>query len=299
MLADSVEASVRSLASRDEPAIRAMVSRIIEERLNDGQFDECDLTLRDVERDPRGVRRPAPRDVPPADRLPAEQDRRARVAPRGGRRWRRGRRQRPARDRSAAWAGATGRGSTLADPRSVYLPPWRVDVTVRPGVARVLPVAVLARAAAAALVAAGAPRPASIGLILTDDRELARAQRGAHGRGRRRPTSCRSRSWRRPFPAHPGGGRADPSTGEVDFPLPPGARRHLGDIVVSVERAIDQAEDGRGGWTGDRRWAPADELRLLVVHGMLHVCGWDHAEPEEEAAMRRLEAGLLGRDAPR
>jgi len=50
MLADGVEASVRSLSSRDEPAIRAMVSRIIEERLSDGQFDECDLTLRDVER---------------------------------------------------------------------------------------------------------------------------------------------------------------------------------------------------------------------------------------------------------
>jgi membrane-associated HD superfamily phosphohydrolase len=50
MLADGVEASVRSLASRDEPAIRAMVARIIDERLSDGQFDECDLTLRDIER---------------------------------------------------------------------------------------------------------------------------------------------------------------------------------------------------------------------------------------------------------
>ena len=50
MLADGVEASVRSLASRDEPAIRAMVARIIEERMSDGQFDECDLTLRDVEK---------------------------------------------------------------------------------------------------------------------------------------------------------------------------------------------------------------------------------------------------------
>jgi putative nucleotidyltransferase with HDIG domain len=49
MLADSVEASVRSLSSRDEPAIRAMVSRIIEERIADDQFDECDLTLRDIE----------------------------------------------------------------------------------------------------------------------------------------------------------------------------------------------------------------------------------------------------------
>ncbi|HEY6568983.1 MAG TPA: HDIG domain-containing metalloprotein [Candidatus Limnocylindrales bacterium] len=50
MLADSVEASVRSLASRDEAAIRVMVSRIFEERIADDQFDECDLTLRDIER---------------------------------------------------------------------------------------------------------------------------------------------------------------------------------------------------------------------------------------------------------
>jgi putative nucleotidyltransferase with HDIG domain len=50
MMADSVEASVRSLAAPDETAIRAMVRRIIDERLDDGQFDECDLTLRDLER---------------------------------------------------------------------------------------------------------------------------------------------------------------------------------------------------------------------------------------------------------
>ncbi len=50
MLADGVEASVRSLESRDEPAIRAMVTRILNERISDGQFDECELTLRDLER---------------------------------------------------------------------------------------------------------------------------------------------------------------------------------------------------------------------------------------------------------
>jgi putative nucleotidyltransferase with HDIG domain len=49
MLADGVEASVRSLTDHSEPAIRAMVQRIIDERLHDGQFDECDLTLRDLE----------------------------------------------------------------------------------------------------------------------------------------------------------------------------------------------------------------------------------------------------------
>ncbi|MHB8891645.1 MAG: HD family phosphohydrolase, partial [Candidatus Limnocylindrales bacterium] len=50
MLADSVEASVRSLSSRDEAAIRAMVDRIFDERILDDQFNECDLTLRDIER---------------------------------------------------------------------------------------------------------------------------------------------------------------------------------------------------------------------------------------------------------
>jgi putative nucleotidyltransferase with HDIG domain len=50
MLADGVEASVRSLESRDEPAIRSMVARIIAERMDDGQFDDCDLTLRDINR---------------------------------------------------------------------------------------------------------------------------------------------------------------------------------------------------------------------------------------------------------
>jgi probable rRNA maturation factor len=95
------------------------------------------------------------------------------------------------------------------------------------------------------------------------------------------------------FPAHPGAaGR--PAGAAVSFALPPGRRTHLGDIVISVERAIAQAEAGRGGQTGDIRWSPADELRLLAIHGALHVCGWDHADPAEEAAMRALERLVLG-----
>ena len=86
MLADGVEASVRSLASRDEPAIRAMVSRIIEERLERRPVRRVRPDPARRRADPRGVRRPAPRHVPPADRLPAEQDRRARVASGGDRR---------------------------------------------------------------------------------------------------------------------------------------------------------------------------------------------------------------------
>jgi len=49
MLADGVEASVRSLTNREESTIRAMVKRIVAERLDDGQLDDCDLTIRDLE----------------------------------------------------------------------------------------------------------------------------------------------------------------------------------------------------------------------------------------------------------
>lgn len=163
--------------------------------------------------------------------------------------------------------------------RAIYVGPWRVDLTVRDGVPAAASGAVLARMIGRALnVAASkgrAPRPASIGLILSDDAELAELN-GIH-MGVDGPTDVLS------FPVF------DPS-----FALPPGRRPHLGDIVVSVERATEQAIEGRGGQTSDVIWSPADELRLLVIHGALHICGWDHAQPDEEAAMRALERRLLG-----
>ena len=151
----------------------------------------------------------------------------------------------------------------------------------------------LARTIARALETAGAPRPASIGVILSDDRDLT-ALNAAH-MGVDGPTDVLSFPLlpADAFPMHPGRTPATASSGQP-FVLPPGRRRHLGDVVVSVERAIEQAIEGRGGQTGDLRWSPRDELRLLVTHGVLHVCGWDHAEPVEEAAMRGLERNLLG-----
>jgi probable rRNA maturation factor len=157
----------------------------------------------------------------------------------------------------------------------------------------------MARAAAAALDAAGAPGPASLGLILSDDAEL--AELNAAHMGKDGPTDVLSFPLLDPgaYPSHPGGaadgGARDgtPDRSATGFALPPRARPHLGDVVVSVERAVDQAGAGRGGQTGDVRWDARDELRLLVTHGTLHVCGWDHAEPDEEAAMRSMERRLL------
>jgi probable rRNA maturation factor len=130
--------------------------------------------------------------------------------------------------------------------RTVYVQPWRVDVTVRDGVDLAGPatrIAGLCRAVARALDAAGAPTPASIGLILSDDRELAElnaAHMGADG-----PTDVLSFPLLRPdaFPPH----EAGPSRPATD-PAPRLVRRRPpapGDIVVSVERAIEQVAAGR------------------------------------------------------
>ena len=177
---------------------------------------------------------------------------------------------------------------------SHYLGPWRIDVEWRDGVERLLPATRLAGAVAAALDAAGAPRPASIGLILSDDAEL--GELNAEHMGKDGPTDVLSFPLLPPvaYPPHPGKA-ADATSNAAAFALPPGVRQHLGDVVVSVERAVDQAEQGRGGHTGDVRWDARDELRLLVTHGTLHVCGWDHAAPAEEATMRALERELLAR----
>jgi probable rRNA maturation factor len=184
----------------------------------------------------------------------------------------------------------------------IYLTPWRIDPVVRdqraPGE---LPISLgaIARAIAAALDAAGAPSPGSVGLILSDDRELA-SLNSTH-LGHDGPTDVLSFPLLPPeaFPPHasdpdrrPDLVGADPA----DFRGPPGQRTHLGDIVVSVERAVEQAAEGRGGQTGDVSWSAADELRLLVTHGSLHLCGWDHEDPEEEREMRALEQRLLAVD---
>lgn len=131
-----------------------------------------------------------------------------------------------------------------------------------------------------ALEAAGAPTPGSVTVVLTDDPEL--ADLNLEHMGIDDATDVLSFPMLQPgaFPSRPSGDRR--------------RRTHIGDIAVSVERAIEQAAEGRGGQTGDVSWSAADELRLLVTHGTLHLCGMDHAGPADEATMRALERRLLG-----
>ncbi|MGD0122373.1 MAG: rRNA maturation RNase YbeY [Candidatus Limnocylindrales bacterium] len=191
-------------------------------------------------------------------------------------------------------ASETAEGTTS----SIYLPPFRIDVTVRPGVPRIASRHGVATAVRAALEAAGAPGPGSIGVVLSSDSELAglnALHMDASG-----ATDVLSFPFFPPeaFPPHERGGdpHRDPWVAAAlkqAFALPPGLRAHLGDLIVSVERAVIQAAQGRGGQTGDVSWTPAEELLLLAVHGTLHICGWDHAEPVEEAAMRAMETRVM------
>ena len=61
----------------------------------------------------------------------------------------------------------------------------------------------------------------------------------------------------------------------------------LGDVIVCPTVAHRQAHE--------RAIAPDDEIALLVVHGVLHLLDYDHAEPEETVVMQRREQELLAR----
>lgn len=67
----------------------------------------------------------------------------------------------------------------------------------------------------------------------------------------------------------------------------PGQPTLLGDVVVCPAVAADQAAERDEGTAG--------ELELLVVHGILHLLGHDHAEPEERSRMFALTDRLLAR----
>ncbi len=80
----------------------------------------------------------------------------------------------------------------------------------------------------------------------------------------------------------------DRTTDVLSFPcddaLPPG-ERHLGDIVISVEQAARQARAGL-----------EHELRVLTIHGLLHLMGHDHET--DDGTMMRLQNRLVRRFAP-
>ena len=75
------------------------------------------------------------------------------------------------------------------------------------------------------------------------------------------------------------------SKSNPQFVVPPDGITHLGEVVISYPKAVAQAKA--------QRHSVEKELALLVIHGILHLLGYDHEEREEERRMRQREKELL------
>ena len=79
--------------------------------------------------------------------------------------------------------------------------------------------------------------------------------------------------------------KKDYATDVLSFPaedILPGAERLLGDVIISVEKAQQQAQE--------RRRTVDEEMVTLLIHGVLHLLGYDHERSAKDArAMMRLE----------
>jgi probable rRNA maturation factor len=118
-------------------------------------------------------------------------------------------------------------------------------------------------AAAGAMRHQAGPEDADLTIVLTDDAQLRTLNRDYLNVDA--PTDVLSFS----------SDQTDPETGS----------RYLGDILISVDRAAAQA--------GEAGHAVEAEVQLLVVHGVLHLLGHDHADPDERAIMWKAQAEIL------
>ena len=124
-----------------------------------------------------------------------------------------------------------------------------------------IPQEVLERSARAAL--AHESETGELSIVLTGDSRLQELNREYLGIDA--PTDVLS------FPAS----ETDPQTGA----------RYIGDILISIPRARQQAEAAGHPLES--------EVQLLVVHGILHLLGYDHAEAEEKTRMWKAQAEIL------
>ena len=71
----------------------------------------------------------------------------------------------------------------------------------------------------------------------------------------------------------------------VPFVTPPDGIKHLGEVIVSYPQAVSQAEE--------HQHSVKRELAILIIHGVLHLLGYEHDKPELESEMRARETEIL------
>ena len=125
------------------------------------------------------------------------------------------------------------------------------------------PASLIERAVRAALAHQKESPDVNLSVVLTDNRRLRKLNRDYLGVDA--PTDVLS------FPAS----ETDPETGA----------HYIGDILISIPYAARSAE---------KAGHPLEsEVQLLVVHGVLHLLGHDHAEPKEKTKMWKAQAEIL------
>jgi probable rRNA maturation factor len=72
---------------------------------------------------------------------------------------------------------------------------------------------------------------------------------------------------------------------ELPFIHPPDGLLHLGEVIIAYPQAVIQA--------AEHGHPVKKELAILIIHGLLHLLGYDHDEPDSERRMKAREAELL------
>ena len=121
------------------------------------------------------------------------------------------------------------------------------------------------------LVAQQAGDNAELGLVITSQEKVQRLNRDYLGRDE--PTDVIA------FSMLPG---AEPSP----FVAPPDGVRHLGEVIIAYPQAVIQA--------GEQRHPVPREIAILVIHGVLHLLGYEDERPGPKRRMKAREKEILG-----
>ena len=154
-----------------------------------------------------------------------------------------------------------------------------VDVLIRPLPDCAVDAEQIRRAAQAALQHQGADAQASLCVVITDDAEIQALNR--QFRGVDAPTDVLSFGMQESAPQEPDAGFVVAPEGEEN------ADTYLGDIIIAYPRVVAQA--------GEHGHSTEQELGLLVVHGVLHLLGHDHATAQDETHMWAIQDEILAR----
>jgi len=130
----------------------------------------------------------------------------------------------------------------------------------------------LKKVAAETLTAEGLGENIELGLFITAQDKITELNRKYRAKGE--PTDVLA------FAAEEG-------TSSTPFIEPPDGIRHLGEVVISYPQAVTQAEE--------HHHSVAKEIAILIIHGVLHLLGYEHDEPENERKMKAKEEEILNR----